>query len=113
MVGHNSNRATAATPAMTAKMRKKSERVVTSIMPKRLLAALPSDGNSVASCPAKTLEAALLMNYTPISSEARCAGESLLTIDSPIGERQSSPRVWMEYSATSHHMEILLDASTP
>jgi hypothetical protein len=36
----------------------------------------------------------LLRNQTPISSEASFTGASLVTIESPMGDRSNSPKVW-------------------
>lgn len=53
-------------------------------------------GYNVASLAARMLDAALDKNHIPISNEAKRAGESLLTIERPIGESVSSPIVCMQ-----------------
>lgn len=44
--------------------------------------------------PATTFATKLLISHTPISNEASFTGASLETIDSPIGDKHSSPIVW-------------------
>lgn len=90
--GQRAKRSNEATPAITAKRVKNSVRLVIS-KPIKLFAGSVSLGSSVASLPAKILEAALLINQTPISNEAKRAGDNLFTIDKPIGDKQSSPIV--------------------
>lgn len=51
--------------------------------------------------PANILEAAADKNHTPIKRDMNLAGESLVTADSPIGDKQSSPKVIITYMATS------------
>ena len=84
---------TDATPAITAKSKKKSVSV-SILTPQKDAAGLPSAGSRVASSPARMLLVALLMNHTPISSDAMRAGESLVTSDSPIGDSDNSPMVF-------------------
>ena len=57
-------------PAMMAKRRKNWSREAISI-PRKDLGACPATGRSVASLPARMLEAAFDMNQTPIRREAR------------------------------------------
>ena len=44
--------------------------------------------------PASQLATKLIRNQTPIISDARRSGASLVTIERPTGEMQSSPIVW-------------------
>lgn len=70
---------------------KKSLRVATS-NPKKLFGS-PPVGNNAARLPANILDAALLMNHTPISKVANLAGLNWFTIDIPIGDNDNSPNV--------------------
>ena len=79
-------------PDIIANIVKKSVNVATS-NPQNDLAGSPSIGNNVARLPARMLLAALLINQTPISRLANRTGDSLFTIDRPIGESDSSPMV--------------------
>jgi len=51
---------------------------------------------------------ALVRNHTPISKHVNLAGESLDTIDKPIGDIHSSPRVKNAYAHTSQSGLIVL-----
>ena len=57
--------------------------------------------------PASQFATKLIRNQTPIISDARRSGASLVTIERPTGEMQSSPIVWNRYASTSHHMLAL------
>ena len=51
--------------------------------------------------PPSLFAAALARNHTPIISDANRTGETFVTYESPIGERQSSPSVWQRYAEQS------------
>ena len=61
---------------------------------------LAGSGYRVLKSPAMRLEAAVDRNHTPIKRQAKRGGESLDTMDRPMGEMQSSPRVIMKYTPT-------------
>src|SRR6185437_6572116 len=65
--------------------------------------ASPGVGVKAATEPAILFAAALARNQTPIKSEAKRTGATLVTYDRPTGERQSSPQVWKVYAATSQN----------
>ena len=78
-----------------------------------LWAGLPGSGNKVENLPARMLLAALLINHTPMSKEAKRAGDNLFTILNPIGDRESSPQVWIAYIAISQNILTLELPVTP
>lgn len=82
---------TDATPAITTNIIKKSYNVAISI-PRNCFTSPPS-GKSLLNIPAISFDIALLINQTPINKEPSLTGESLATIDNPIGDKQSSPNV--------------------
>ena len=92
-IGHRHSNMMEAAPAVQAKKMKKSDSVTIS-MPNTLAGILPGAGSSVANCPARMFAVALLINHTPIKSDARCVGDRRLTNDSPMGDSDSSPIVW-------------------
>ena len=77
--------------------------ITTNIMKndEKLLIGIPSrygvgklgSGYNVLNCPASMLAKALVKNHTPIMRQQNLAGESLDTIDNPIGDMHSSPNV--------------------
>src|SRR4051812_18773806 len=60
-----------------------------------------------ATSPPPRLAMKLEMNQIPIRNETRRTGETLVTYDSPVGERQSSPTVCQKYVAKISHIEAL------
>lgn len=103
---------TEAADDIMANSRKKSDRVAIS-NPRNDFVATFSCGRNVARLPAAILEAALLINHTPIKRDAKWAGDSFVTMDSPIGESDNSPRVIMKYRTTSHHTDTFVVTSKP
>ena len=75
------------------------------------LVVLPS-GYSALSTPASLLAAALAKNQTAISKEANLMGANLLTRESPIGDKQSSPHVCKAYMPKSHIMLTFVPTAT-
>src|SRR5450755_1587895 len=63
--------------------------------------------------PASLFAAAFERNHTPIMSDANRAGETFVTYESPIGERQSSPIVWKKYAEQSHIQLTRFPRSAP
>src|SRR6476469_131926 len=61
----------------------------------------PSPLASPAKMPARLLPIAIDRNQQPIAKPAERAGASLVVIDRPIGDRQSSPIDWITYTANS------------
>src|SRR4029453_17063969 len=69
-------------------------------MPPKIVSS-PSCSANEPMMPASQLATKLIRNQTPIISEASRSGASLVTIDSPTGEMQSSPVVWKKEGITS------------
>lgn len=91
------SRIAAATPHITMNTIKKSKRFAIS-KPKNevVLAASPFSpppGINADKVPANLFAAAFAKNQVPINKEENLIGESLDTIDNPIGDKQSSPIV--------------------
>ena len=63
-----------------------------------------SVGYRLLNTPANLLAAAELRNHTLISSDEKRAGDKRLTIDKPMGSRNSSPMVSIKYRVRSHIM---------
>jgi len=61
---------------------------------------LAGSGYSVLKRPAMRLEAAVDRNQTPIKRQAKRGGDSLETMDRPMGDMHNSPRVIMKYTPT-------------
>ena len=95
---------------ITTKIIKKSNSVAISNPTNDL--GLPASGYKELRDPASLLAVAIDKYHTPISSDAKRAGESLFTIDSPIGDRVSSPVVWMKYSPVSQSILTLVFGAT-
>ena len=87
----NKNSTIAATAAINTKIIKKSNKV-TILNPKNDFD-FPASGYSVLNVPASLLEVAIDKYHTPISNEANRTGDSLLTMDKPMGDRLNSPIV--------------------
>lgn len=87
----NANRINEAIADITTKIIKKSYRVDISKPINILL--LPASGYRELSDPANLLAVAIDKYQTPISRDANRAGDSLFTMDKPIGESVSSPVV--------------------
>lgn len=62
-------------------------------LPKRNGTGLDGSGYNVLICPARIFAMALVKNHTPIKRHVNLTGESLETIDSPIGDKHNSPNV--------------------
>ena len=78
--------------------------------------AYPSEVVKLASCPPKMLAIPELANHTPINKEASFTGASALTIDSPTGDKNSSPNVWKRYVKTINSkfaFSVMLCSSLP
>ena len=58
----------------------------------------------LAICPASRFPKKLDINHTPINIDMYFMGASLVTMDKPMGERQSSPVVVKKYIITSQSM---------
>ena len=54
---------------------------------------LVGSGYRVLNCPASQFAAAFARNHVPINKEANRRGASFVTIESPIGDRDNSPKV--------------------
>src|ERR1700693_4544188 len=77
--------------------------VTNAIFRKRLTSAVSDpDWKKPATQPAAKLPRAIEANQTPIMNPTMRAGASLVTVESPTGERHSSPTVWRRYTAVSH-----------
>ena len=76
----------------------------------------PSEVVKLASCPPKMLAIPELASHTPINKEASFTGASELTIDSPTGDKNSSPNVWKRYVKTINSkfaFSVMLCSSLP
>ena len=62
----------------------------------------PNSPTIAATCPARMFATNDEASHTPISIDVRRAGESRETIDRPIGERHSSPKVEKRYMKSIH-----------
>src|SRR5690349_2705374 len=67
----------------------------------------PSPLTELAKIPDRLLPTPIERNQPPIPKPTRREGASFVTIDSPMGERQSSPTDWMKYTATRVQKGIL------
>ena len=83
-----------AIPAMTTKSKKKSYVFSMAYPINDFL--IPASGYKAESIPANLFAVAFAKNQTPINNEANRAGANLFTMDNPIGDKQSSPNVWIK-----------------
>src|SRR5690606_37452984 len=62
----------------------------------------PVAGKSAPKVPANAYPAAFEIKKTPYNKDENLLGESFPTNDNPIGDKQSSPQVWMKYNKINH-----------
>ena len=94
------NKIKAAIPAITTKIIKKSYRF-SILIPNKLGEGFPFSGYNPLSIPANLFAVADDKNHTPINKDAKRGGESLFTIDKPIGDKHNSPIVCKKYRPVS------------